>query len=279
MLQCMATPQTMKSRYLALIPILLFALFLIPMVLLRNEFVRRPNPQAKTSATCEQVLPPPPPYTTAPPSVDGIGKIFMGREIAHVMGHPGIGWLERTDREKEEAPSKAIAMLDLAPDTVIADIGAGSGYYSFRMAGIIPDGRVVAVDIQQEMLDYLKDEAARRKISNVETHLGAIDSINAAPNTLDAALMVDAYHEFSHPVEMLQSIHTALKPGGRIYLLEYRAEDSAVPIKPLHKMTEQQAVREFEALGFAFVENKSGLPWQHLLVFEKPGYPPSRPHP
>jgi SAM-dependent methyltransferase len=265
----------MKSRYLALVPIILLALFLIPMALLRNEVVRRPIPPATTPAVAGQVLPPPPSYTTAAPSADGIGKFFMGREIAKVMGHPGIGWLERTEREREEAPSKAIAMLGLAPDTVIADIGAGSGYYAFRMARLVPDGRVVAVDIQQEMLDYLKDEAARRRIGNVEPHLGAIDSIKVAPDTLDAVLMVDAYHEFSHPVEMLQSIRSALKPGGRIHLLEFRAEDPRVPIKPLHKMTEKQAVREFEALGFKYVENKRFLPWQHLLVFEKPGHSPS----
>jgi ubiquinone/menaquinone biosynthesis C-methylase UbiE len=256
----------MKSRYLALVPIILIALFLIPMVLLRNEIVRRPQPQATTP----KILPSPDPYTTAPASADGIGKFFMGREIAKVMGHSGIGWLERTDREKEETPSRAIAMLELAPDAVIADIGAGSGYYSFRIAGLIPNGKVVAVDIQQEMLDHLKAEAARRKIGNVEPHLGAIDSIQVDANTLDAVLMVDAYHEFSHPVEMLESIRKALKPGGKIYLLEYRAEDPRVPIKPLHKMSEAQAVREFEALGFSYLGNKPGMPWQHLLVFEKP---------
>ena len=261
----------MKSRYLALVPIILIALFLIPMVLLRNEVVRRPVSQTTSPVVSENILPPPPPYTTAAPSADGIGKFFMGREIAKVMGHPGIGWLERTEREREEAPSMAIAMLDLSRDAVIADIGAGSGYYSFRLAGLVPDGKVIAVDIQREMLDYLKGESARRKIGNVEPHLGAIDDIKLAPDTLDAVLMVDAYHEFSHPVEMLQSIRRALKPGGRIHLLEYRGEDPRVPIKPLHKMTAEQAVREFEALGFVFVENKRALPWQHLLVFEKPG--------
>jgi ubiquinone/menaquinone biosynthesis C-methylase UbiE len=195
----------------------------------------------------------------------------MGREISKVMGHPGIGWLERTDREKEEAPSKAIALLELAPDTVIADIGAGSGYYTFRLAEILLQGRVVAVDIQQEMLDYLKEEAARRKITNVLPHLGAVDDIRMEAGTLDAVLMVDAYHEFSHPVEMLQSIRKALKPGGKVYLLEYRAEDPNVPIKALHKMSKDQAIKEFVALGFEFVEDKPELPWQHLLIFRKPG--------
>jgi len=268
----------MKSRYLALVPILLIALFLIPMVLLRNEVVRRPDFPARAQAISEKVLPPPP-YTTAPPSADGIGKFFMGREIAKVMGHPGIGWLERTEREKEEAPSRAIAMLELAPDAVIADIGAGSGYYSFRLAGLIPNGKVIAVDIQPEMLDYLKDEAARRGIENVVPNLGAIDDINMDPNTLDSVLMVDAYHEFSHPVEMLQSIRSALKTGGRIYLLEYRAEDPRVPIKPLHKMTVEQAVREFDALGFEYLGKRPGLPWQHLLVFEKPRHLPATANP
>lgn len=257
----------MKSRHLALVPIILIALFLIPMVLLRHQVASRTDSPATVRRTfSEGNLPP---YTSAPPTADGIGKIFMGREIAKVMGHPGIGWLERTEREKEEAPSKAIAMLGLAPAAVIADIGAGSGYYSFRMAGLVPEGKVIAVDIQREMLDHLVHEAARRKIDNVRPHLGAIDSIKLAPDTLDAVLMVDAYHEFSHPVEMLQSIRIALKPGGRIYLLEFRAENPQVPIKPLHKMSAKQAIMEFEALGFSFVENKPGLPWQHLLVFQK----------
>lgn len=195
----------------------------------------------------------------------------MGREIARVMGHPGIGWLERTEREKEEAPAKAISLLELAPETVIADIGAGSGYYSFRLAEVLPRGRVVAVDIQQEMLDYLKEESLRRKITNVQPHLGAVDDLKMEANTLDAVLMVDAYHEFSHPVEMLQSIKNALKPGGRVYLLEFRAEDPAVPIKLLHKMSKEQSLKEFKAIGFEFEADKPDLPWQHLLVFRKPG--------
>lgn len=274
----------MKSRYAILVPIILLALFLVPLVLLRNEFAKRPDaPAADAKAPAAPVAMPPPaekpkdglplpePYTFATPSADGIGKIFMGREISHVMGHPGIGWLERTEREKEEAPSKAIALLGLAPDTVIADIGAGSGYYAFRLAEVLPQGRVVAVDIQQEMLDHLKEEAARRNITNVLPHLGAVDDIKMEADTLDAVLMVDAYHEFSHPAEMLQSIRKALKPGGKIYLLEYRAEDPDVPIKPLHKMSKAQAVKEFESLGFEFVESKPELPWQHLLVFKKPG--------
>lgn len=210
------------------------------------------------------------PYIMQEASPGGIGKVFHGREIAQVMGHPGIGWLERENREDEEAPSKAIAMLELAQDAVVADIGAGSGYYSFRIAPKIPKGKVMAVDIQQEMLDFLKKRSGELGINNVVPHLGKIDAINLPDASLDAALMVDAYHEFSEPAKMLASLFKALKPGGQIFLIEYRAEDPKVPIKPLHKMSEAQARLEFESVGFRFVVNRVGLPWQHLLVFERP---------
>ncbi len=212
----------------------------------------------------------PPDYETIPASADGIGKVFMGREIAKVMGHEGIGWLERGGREAEEAPSRLIAALDLAQDSVIADIGAGSGYHSLRIAPRIPRGRVVAVDIQREMLDFISGQAGKRGIGNITVHQGAIDDSKLPANSLDAALMVDAYHEFSHPREMLASLLLALKPGGRVFLTEFRGEDPRVPVKPLHKMTAGQARREFEACGFRFLENRRHLPWQHLLVFGKP---------
>jgi SAM-dependent methyltransferase len=214
--------------------------------------------------------PPQPDYEYAEASADGIGKFFHGREIAKVMGHPGIGWLERDEREREEAPTKAIDALQLPPNAVIADIGAGSGYYAFRIAGNVPDGKVIAVDIQPEMLDFLRDRAKETGVTNVVPHLGAIDDLKLPPGSLDAALMVDAYHEFSHPAEMLDSLYHALKPGGVIYLLEFRAEDPRVPIKPLHKMTEEQAKLELEGAGFRFVSNRRHLPWQHFMVFERP---------
>lgn len=203
-------------------------------------------------------------------SPDGIGKFFHDREIAQVMGHPAIGWLERENREDEEAPSRAIQMLDLASNAVIADIGAGSGYYSFRISPAVPFGKVMAIDIQPEMLEFLTKRSAELKITNVIPHRGAVDDLKLPPNSLDAALMVDAYHEFSNPEEMLESMFRSLKPGGRVFLLEYRAEDQEVPIKPHHKMTEAQAKLEFEAAGFRFVENRSGLPWQHFMVFQRP---------
>ncbi|MDA0276559.1 MAG: class I SAM-dependent methyltransferase [Proteobacteria bacterium] len=241
---------------------LLFSALLVGGTIFISLWFRPATAQASISAST--------PYGRSQPSVHGIGKTYLGREIAHVMGHQGIGWLERTEREKEEAPSKAIALLKLAEDTVLADIGAGSGYYAFRLAPLLPKGKVVAIDIQPEMLYFLRKESARRSVYNVRPHLGAVDDVNLPPESLDAALMVDAYHEFSHPAEMLASLRKALKPKGRIYLIEFRAEDANVPIHPLHKMTEAQARKEFEVAGFRFILNKPDLPWQHLMVFEKP---------
>ncbi|MFM7208783.1 MAG: class I SAM-dependent methyltransferase [Verrucomicrobiota bacterium] len=211
-----------------------------------------------------------PGYVSGKASSDGIGKVFIGREISKVMGHPGIGWLERTEREREEAPSKALEMLKLAPDAVVADIGVGSGYYAFRLAPKVPKGKVIGVDIQPEMLEFLSAKSKELKVTNVEGRLGTVDGVGLPEGSIDAALMVDAYHEFSHPAEMLASIRKALRPKGRIYLLEFRAEDPEVPIRALHKMSVAQARKEFEACGFKFIESRPGLPWQHLLVFERP---------
>ena len=224
----------------------------------------RGEPPAAPAIAAEAV------YQFRQASPDGIGKFFHGREIAKVMGHPAIGWLERDEREKEEAPTKAINALKLAPDAVIADIGAGSGYYSFRISPKIPQGKVMAIDIQPEMLVFLKQRAAELKITNVIPHLGAIDDLKLPAASLDAALLVDAYHEFSQPAEMLASLVRALKLGGRVFLLEFRSEDPAVPIKELHKMSEAQAKLEFEAAGLRFVSNRRELPWQHFMVFQKP---------
>jgi SAM-dependent methyltransferase len=208
-------------------------------------------------------------YRTKTPSRDGIGKVYMGREISFVLGHRGIQWLEREEREREEHPDRLIELLDLPPDSVIADIGAGSGYFTLRLAAVVPEGKVVAVDIQPEMLEAIKVRRKKRGVGNVETVLGTITDPKLAEGSIDAALLVDAYHEFSHPKEMAEGIVRALAPGGRLYLVEYRAEDPDVPMAPLHKMTEKQARLEMEAAGLTFVENLDGLPWQHLLVFEK----------
>ena len=209
-------------------------------------------------------------YTKKSPSPDGTGKVYLGREISQVMGHRGIDWLERGNREYEENPQAAIDAMDISPRDVIADVGAGSGYYTFRLAEKVPDGRVIAIDIQPEMLAYLENEKVKRGLTNVEEHLGQIDTIMMPAETLDSALFVDSYHEFSHPFEMMTSVVQALRPGGRVYLLEYRGEDPNVPIKPLHKMTEEQAVKEMQHVGLRHLDTRRHLPWQHFMVFEKP---------
>ena len=210
-------------------------------------------------------------YSKGRKTFDGTGKYYMGREISYVMGHQAIRWLERSNREEEEAPSKAIAALNLKPTDVIADIGAGSGYYTFRLAPLVPKGKVVAVDIQPEMIDFLERKEKQLGLTNVEAHLGEVDDTKLKPGSINAALMVDAYHEFSHPREMMESLFKALKPGGRIILLEYRAEDPTVPIKPLHKMSVAQSRKEMEAVGLKWKSTDSKLlPWQHFMIFEKP---------
>ena len=212
-------------------------------------------------------------YTEKVPSRDGIGKVYMGREISQVVSQHAIGWLERKDREGEEKPSLILDQLDLPKDAVIADIGAGSGYFSFLLAPLVPEGKVVAVDIQQEMLDFIEAKKKLKKVSQIETLKGTIEDTRLPKNSVDMAILVDAYHEFSHPREMAQSIVKGLKPGGRMVLLEYRGEDPTVPIKPLHKMTVKQVTREMEAVGLEFVEVRDFLPIQHFLIFQKPKQP------
>jgi precorrin-6B methylase 2 len=212
-----------------------------------------------------------PVYESRAASRGGTGKFYMGREISFVLGHRGIRWLERAERVVEERPDLLIGLLDLTPDTVIADIGAGSGYMTFRLQRVVPQGTVLAVDIQQKMLDEILMKKETMGVSNIATILGSVTDPNLPEAKVDAVLMVDAYHEFSHPREMMQGIVRALVPGGRVYLIEYRAEDPEVPMAPLHKMTEAQARLEMEAVGLQFIENREGLPWQHVLVFRRGG--------
>ena len=200
---------------------------------------------------------------------NGIGKWYMGREIAYVMGYQGIGWLERSEREKEENVSKLIKNMRIKPNDVIADIGAGSGYHAFRMASLAPNGLVYAVDIQTEMLMAIENKKTFSEISNVETILGTEKSVQLPINSVDKILMVDVYHEFSFPVEMIASMKSALKSNGQLFLIEYRAEDPLVPIKTIHKMSENQAVKEMKAAGFKLLKNIENLPWQHCMVFVK----------
>ena len=208
-------------------------------------------------------------YTFKEGDYNGIGKWYMGREIAYVMGFQGIDWLERSEREQEENVSKLIQNMRIRSDDIIADIGAGSGYHAFRIATLAKNGLVYAVDIQTEMLMTIENNKEFSKIKNIETILGTEKSVQLPKNSVDKILMVDVYHEFSFPVEMITSIKNALKPNGQLFLIEYRGEDPLVPIKTIHKMTEQQALKEMESAGFKLKENIDNLPWQHCMIFVK----------
>ena len=209
-------------------------------------------------------------YQVGKASVDGIGKFYMGREISHVMGHLAAAWLERPDREREERTDLLIDKLPLADDDVVADIGAGSGYFTFELAQRVPQGKVLAVDIQQEMLDIISARQAAAAVANVETVLGTEDDPNLAADSVDLILIVDAYHEFSYPYEMGTAMAKSLRPGGQLVLIEYRAEDRSVPIKELHKMSQEQAKREMAAVGLEWVRTEDFLPQQHFMVFRRP---------
>lgn len=200
---------------------------------------------------------------------DGIGKYYMGREIAKVMGHTGAAWLERLSRETEEKPSKILDALDLKSTDVVADIGAGTGYLSFRIAPKVPQGKVLAVDIQPEMLDIINFFKQELNVTNVEAVLATPTNPNLPPASVDLALMVDAYHEFEYPREVMQAIVKALKPDGRVVLVEYRGENPLIMIKGLHKMTQKQVKKEMQAVGLVWRETKNLLPQQHLMVFTK----------
>ena len=193
----------------------------------------------------------------------------MGREIAYVMGYQGIRWLERQEREKEENTSRLISNMNIQPDDVIADIGAGSGYHVFRILPKIPSGKIYAVDIQKEMLAAMEVKKKKAKADNLILVKGEEQTVNLPKNTIDKIIMVDVYHEFEFPVEMMESISRSLKEDGEIYLVEYRGEDRQVPIKKIHKMTEEQAVKEMNAAGFKLKANITNLPWQHCMVFIK----------
>jgi precorrin-6B methylase 2 len=208
---------------------------------------------------------------------NGIGKFYMGREIAHVMGYQGIDWLERPERETEEHLTQLVDVLKLTPGMVVADIGAGSGVISIKMAEKVkPAGTVLAVDIQEEMLSVLAKRCKQLGITNVTPVRGTEKSPNLKPSSVDLALMVDVYHEFRYPYEMLLAIAKALKPGGRVVFVEYRKEDPNVPIKLVHKMTEAQVKLEAAepTLELAHVETIEVLPWQHVIIFERRPSPP-----
>jgi ubiquinone/menaquinone biosynthesis C-methylase UbiE len=201
---------------------------------------------------------------------DGTGKFYMGREIAQVMGHQGADWLERAERNQEERPDLLLESLKIQPATAVADIGAGTGFYTRQLAKMVGDkGTIYAVDIQPEMLELLTNKMAELKIRNVRPVLGSTEDPHLPPAVVDLVLMVDVYHEFDHPYEMMQAICRALKPGGRVVFVEFRAEDPGVPIKPVHKMTQAQVRTEIKAVPLDWVETSEVLPRQHIIVFKK----------
>lgn len=211
--------------------------------------------------------------TRAKADRDGIGKIYFGREIAHFMGHQGAGWLERQERQEEERTDLLLKELALRPGEHVADIGAGSGYFSWRMAKLVGEaGRVYATDIQQEMLDILMVQMRKHGAEKiVQPILGTVQDAGLPAGSVDTIILVDVYHELDFPYEMTRSMIAALKPGGRLVLVEYRGEDPAVPIKRLHKMTAAQVKKEMTVHPVTFERNIGSLPRQHILVFRKGG--------
>jgi ubiquinone/menaquinone biosynthesis C-methylase UbiE len=209
-------------------------------------------------------------YTFRAPSRDGTGKIYMGREIARVMDPDNANWLERSNREDEELPEQVLSHMNLKPAEVVADVGAGTGYFTFRLSPMLPNGKVLAVEIQPEMLEIIKKRAREMQVKNVFPIPGTLTDPNLPEAGVDVVLMVDAYHEFSYPREMMEVIIRALKPGGRVIVVEYRGEDSRVAKPPHHKMTEAQLIKEMSAVGLRRHETKDFLPQQHFMVFEKP---------
>jgi ubiquinone/menaquinone biosynthesis C-methylase UbiE len=223
-----------------------------------------------SGARAQPSVPSEEPYTFDVPSRGGIGKYYLGREIGQVMGHRGAIWLDRKTRAAEERADLVVQGMELAPDAKVADIGAGTGYFTFRIAPLVPAGRVYAVDIQPQMLEIVRKRVEQGALKNVVPVLGKPDDPMLPERALDAVLLVDAYHEFAYPREMMRAIVRALRPKGHVYLIEYRGEDPRIPIKPLHKMTQQQAIIELESAGLRWLETKNFLPTQHFMVFEKP---------
>ena len=212
----------------------------------------------------------PPGYVSTPASTDGIGKRYMDREISGVMGWQGAAWLERDKREREERTDLLLDALALKPGMIVADIGAGTGYLSRRMAPlVVPGGKIIALDLQPEMVNMLQAAVNRSGLKQIEVKLGSVDNIKLPKNSIDMAIMVDVYHELAYPYEVMVSILQALKPGGRLVFVEYKAEDMRVPIKPLHKMSEAQIKREAGVFPLDWERTVSTLPWQHVMVFRK----------
>lgn len=201
---------------------------------------------------------------------DGIGVFYMGRELAHIMGHQAADWLERPERDEEEKTELLVEALKFQPGEIVADIGAGTGYFSRRLAKAVGEtGTIYAVEIQQEMLDLLVQNCAEAGVKNVKPALGTTSDPRLPAAAIDTILMVDVYHEFDQPFEMVENMAKALKSGGRMVFVEYRGEDPEVPIKPLHKMTVAQVKKEMGPHPLEWVKTLDVLPRQHIMVFRK----------
>lgn len=201
---------------------------------------------------------------TIPPPLE----VYMGRRIAQTMHFSGAEWLIRNEREREERCSLMLANLGIRPGLTICDMGCGNGFYTLQMAKMTgAQGRVVGVDVQPEMLGLLRDRMEAQGLENIIPILGSYHNPHLPPASIDLILLVDVYHEFSHPEQMLAAMRASLKPQGKIVLVEYRAEDKTVPIKPLHKMSKAQVNAELTANGFKLVSEFDKLPWQHMMFF------------
>ena len=233
----------------------LFALSLLT-PLRAQELVKPATPPRQTPAQTEK----------EPPALTH----YMGREIAQTMHFAGAPWLTRESRDREEEPAKLMKALNLKKGQTVCDLGCGNGFYTTKLAQAVgPEGTVLAVDIQQEMLDMLQKRARDANLKNIQPILGTTWDPKLPENKLDLVLLVDTYHEIDHPVEILAAIRKSLSKTGRLCLVEFRAEDPDVPIKPLHKMSKRQILKEIPANGFKLVEQFDGLPWQHVMFFER----------
>ena len=222
-----------------------------------QELVKPKTPATRPATQPTQPLPP-------------LLTHYMGREIAQTMHWKGAGWLTREDREKEEDCTTMVKHLNVQPGQTVCDLGAGNGFYTLWLAKLVGEnGRVLAVDIQPEMLQMLKQRAQRETISNIELILGTTVDPKLPEGKLDLVLMVDTYHELSNPQEVLAAVRKSLKPHGRLALVEFRLEDESVPILTLHRMSKSQIMKEYTANGFKLVDQFDGLPWQHEMFFER----------
>jgi SAM-dependent methyltransferase len=223
-------------------------------------------PKAAAPADDAPEKEPPPEPEELPPALTH----YLGREIAQTMHYLGAPWLVRESREREEECSTLLEVLDVQPGQVVCDMGCGNGFYALKLAEQVgPEGRILAVDIQPEMLTLLRERCEEAQVENVELILGTLIDPHLPAGEVDLILCVDVYHEFSHPVHMLRALRAALKPEGRVALVEFRAEDPGVPIKPLHKMSKEQINKEWPANGFRLVEEFDELPWQHVMFFAR----------